>query len=186
MTVTVPVRRIAIEDYLAGEERSDVRHEYVDGDVYAMVGSTAAYNLIAGGLYATLTAHLAGSPCRALLSDMKVRIERAFYYPDVVVSCAPVRPTDVYLSEPVVVVEVLSESTEGRDRFEKRIAHQSLPSLREYVLIAPLQIQVQVYRRTGEGWEHETCTCGDTLRLAALDFTTPVDSLYRSVLDLPT
>ena len=88
-----------------------------------MVRSTAGHNLIAGGFYAAVTAHLSGSSCRAFLSDMKVRVDRAFYYPDVVVTGSDVRPEDVYVTEPVVIVEVLSESTEARDRFEKRLAY---------------------------------------------------------------
>ena len=97
---------------------ASMRHEYVDGAVHAMVRSTAGHNLIAGGFYAAVTAHLSGSSCRAFLSDMKVRVDRAFYYPDVVVTGSDVRPEDVYVTEPVVIVEVLSESTEARDRFE--------------------------------------------------------------------
>jgi len=117
---------LGVEDYLVGEQAAEVRHEYVAGAVYAMVGSTARHNLLALGLAARLHAHLSGSPCKTFISDMKVRSADAFYYPDVVVTCQPVAPDAVYLTEPTMIVEVLSESTDARDRLEKWTAYRAV------------------------------------------------------------
>ncbi|MBA2410909.1 MAG: Uma2 family endonuclease [Gammaproteobacteria bacterium] len=123
------VRRIewlSVEDYLVGEQAAEVRHEYVAGAVYAMGGSTARHNLLALGLAARVHAHLSGSPCETFISDIKVRSADAFYYPDVVVTCQPVAPDAVYLTEPTMIVEVLSESTDARDRLEKWTAYRAV------------------------------------------------------------
>jgi Uma2 family endonuclease len=176
-TVKRPVT-IGIEEYLDGEEHSEVRHEYVDGRVYAMVGATDAHNTIAGNLHAALKHHLRGSGCRAFISDMKVRIGTVFYYPDVMVTCEPRQLKDRYKKAPILLVEVLSETTEGKDRYEKRTAYQGLPSLREYVLVAQDRQHVEVYRRSGEEWEVETLGSGDTLHLTSVDLAVPMDEVY--------
>src|SRR5680860_720037 len=127
---------LSVEDYLAGEQAAKARHQYIDGAICAMDSATARHNRIAVRLASRLESHLAGSPCQTFTSDMKIRTADAFYYPDVVVTRQPVAPEAVYLNEPVLIVEVLSESTEARDRLEKWIAYRALPSLSEYVLIA--------------------------------------------------
>ncbi|MGH8501210.1 MAG: Uma2 family endonuclease [Gammaproteobacteria bacterium] len=180
------VRRIdwlSVEDYLVAEEVAEVRHEYVAGAVYAMVGATARHNRIAVRLASRLESHLAGSPCQTFISDMKVCAADAFYYPDVIVTCQPVAPEAVYLTEPVLIAEVLSESTEGRDRLEKWAAYRALPSLREYVLIAQDRPAVEVYRRNEEGWDQISLDSGETMELVSLDLEVPLDELYAG---LPT
>jgi Uma2 family endonuclease len=181
-TVRRPVT-ISIEEYLDGEEHSEVRHEYVDGRVYAMVGATRAHNTIAANILTALKPHLRGSGCRAFMSDMKVRLDTVFYYPDVMVTCEPSIPKDRYMREPILLVEVLSETTEGKDRYEKRAAYQGLPSLREYVLAAQDKQHVEVYRRSGEEWEVETCGPGDMLRLVSVDLALPMAEVYEDALE---
>jgi Uma2 family endonuclease len=178
------VRRIewlSVEDYLAGEQVATVRHEYVAGSVYAMVGSTVRHNLLAVGLASRLYAHLSDSPCRTFVSDMKVRVADVFYYPDVVVTCRPVAPTAVYLTEPALIAEVLSESTEGRDRLEKWTAYRTLPSLREYVLIAQDGPAVEIFRRAPDGWDQISLGLGEVIDLAAVDLKFPLDELYAGL-----
>jgi Uma2 family endonuclease len=115
-----------------------MKHEYVAGKIIAMVGAGRAHNLIAGNFYRALRDHLRGTACQAFMSDMKVRIGEVFYYPDVMVDCeSPVQSRDAYLSEnPVLIIEVLSPSTEIRDTLEKRFTYQLLASLKEYLLVA--------------------------------------------------
>lgn len=173
---------ISVEDYLAGEALAEVRHEYVAGQVYAMVGSTLRHNSIAGSLFARIKAHLAGSGCRAFMSDVKVRCEHAFYYPDVVVTCAPVDPAAVYLTEPQLIIEVLSESTERHDRLEKGPAYRALPSLREYALVAQDRPALELYRRREGDWDCLIFEDADTVELASVKLSFPLPDLYA---DLP-
>jgi Uma2 family endonuclease len=110
--------KISIDDYLEGELVSDIKYEYVNGEVFAMAGAKRAHNLIAGNIFATLHVHLRGMPCQVFNSNMKVGIlnstEDIFYYPDVHVSCEK-HCDDHYNTEPKLIVEVLSDSTERKD-----------------------------------------------------------------------
>ncbi len=125
-----------IADYLAGEAYSDLRHEYAAGEIYAMVGGTSAHNAITLNLASALRSHLSGSGCRTFMSDMKVRVQDQFYYPDVLVTREPWDKNALYQTQPVLIIEVLSESTEQKDRFHKRAAYQTLDSLKEYMIVA--------------------------------------------------
>lgn len=171
------------EEYLEGEEYSEVKHEYVHGHIYAMVGVSRAHNLLSGNLYAQLHTHLRGTPCRVFIAEMKVRKDNIFYYPDLVVSCHETERHEYYVEEPVLVAEVLSPSTEARDRLDKRLVYQSIPSVQEYVLIAQDKLEVQIYRRTVEGWDLEMYVPGDSVRFAAVEFVCPIEAIYEKVWD---
>jgi Uma2 family endonuclease len=175
-------------EYLEGEKAARVRHEYVDGDVYAMAGGTKAHNEVAGNFYGLLRAHLRGTPCRVFIGDVKVHVawdwRERFYYPDVVVGCEA-GDTDPYVVEqPKLVVEVLSDSTERDDRSDKFYAYRRLTSLKEYVLVAQDMRRVEVYRRE-TGWDLEVYeTEGDfNLRSVGLDLT--LAEVYEGVLQAP-
>jgi Uma2 family endonuclease len=176
---------IGVEDYLAGEERSEVRHEFIAGEVYAMAGGSEEHAILAGNLFAALHAHLRGKGCRAFMADMKVRLqlraEDVFYYPDLMVVCDP-RDTDRYFKRfPKVLVEVLSETTERIDRREKRWSYTQLESLEEYVLVAQDKREVTVYRRSGV-WAPEIVTAADgVLSLPSLEFSLPLTALYEGL-----
>jgi Uma2 family endonuclease len=182
MAVIKKINRISVEEYLAGEKTSDVRHEYVAGAVYAMVGASVLHNLIAGSLFGALRDHLRESPCHVFMSDMKVRTDDVFYYPDVLVTCGTVDPGAYYQTAPILVVEVLSESTEARDRLEKRLAYQKLESLKEYALVAQDKMRIEIFRRTQDGWEVETYSYGDRVRFASIGLETPIESLYEDAI----
>ena len=150
---------VSVADYLAGEAAADRRHEYVAGGVYAMVGGSNAHNLIATNVTGLLHAQLRGGPCRVFNADTKVRIERdsgpRFYYPDASVVCQPNPAADTYNERPVVIVEVLSDSTRRTDEHEKMEAYTALPSLAAYLLFeqdAPVAV---VYRRGASGFTRE-------------------------------
>ena len=153
---------ISVADYLAGEEIARRKHEYVDGTVYAMVGGTVAHSRIASNATGTLHAQLRGQDCQVFNSDIKIRIRQdrgtRFYYPDLSVVCEPNPPGDLYHDAPVVIVEVLSDSTRRLDEYEKREAYLSIDSLRLYVLVEQSTAAALVYRRVGSGFERETYT----------------------------
>ncbi len=174
---------ISAEEYLQGEKYSNAKHEYVDGHIYAMVGTSKAHNLIAGNLYATLRAHLRGSPCQVFIADIKVHVAsaNAFFYPDVLVTCDDEDGHDYYSERPVLIVEVLSDSTQARDTLEKRIAYQSLPSLREYVLVAQDKREVSIYRRADDGWDLEVCAPGDRIDLSSVGLNVELEIFYEGV-----
>ncbi len=160
--------RFTAADYLEGEMHGTVRHEFVDGEVYAMAGAGEAHNLIAGNVFARLRSAVRGGACRVFISDMKLHVAawNAFYYPDVMVVCNTTDNHTHYKESPSVIVEVLSDSTAGIDRREKLLAYRTLASLREYVLIAQDQRQVDVYRRTADGtWLQESLGGDDADRL---------------------
>ncbi len=154
-----------VEEYLAFEKTSPVRHEYVSGQLYARVGGTKKHHRIANDLGVTLNRQFAQRrhPYEAFASDVKVHVNpEVYYYPDVVVACEELaEDEDEYIAEnPVLLVEVLSKRTQRTDRYEKMREYQFLPSLREYLLIEQTHYQVEVYRHTaaGEAWQKEVYT----------------------------
>src|SRR6266567_2592347 len=119
MSAAKKLNLISVEDYLAGELQSPIKHEYLGGVVYAMAGARNAHNLIASNTLGALFGRLRGRPCRLYNSDTKIRIRlpthTRFYYPDVSVICRPNPPTDTFQDDPAVLVEVLSRSTRRID-----------------------------------------------------------------------
>lgn len=174
---------IPVDEYLEGELMSDVRHEYIGGEVYAMVGASDRHNLIAGNLFAALRPHVRGSPCQLFISDMKVRLqvagEDAFYYPDLMLACDRDDRATYYRSRPCLIVEVLSETTERIDRREKLLAYAGIESLREYVLIAQERAEVQIHRRE-DGWRKRRISEGE-VSFECLDVSVPLATLYEDV-----
>ncbi|MCB1876221.1 MAG: Uma2 family endonuclease [Chromatiales bacterium] len=172
------------QDYLDGEQHSEIRHEYLNGKVYAMVGATDRHGLIAGSVFSALRSHLSGGPCQVFIADMKVRVQTAdddrFYYPDVLVSCDPNDREPLYRRSPRLIVAVLSESTERLDRGERFDVLQRVESLMEYVLVAQDDLRVEVFRRE-TGWRSEVCGEGDRVALRSVDLSLPVATIYEDV-----
>lgn len=171
--------------YLEWEARQDNRHEYVAGDVYAMVGVSLRHNVIALNLAVALRQHLAGQPCQVFFGEVKLRVARnnAYYYPDLMVCCGEHRRTAdgaAVVDDPSLVVEVLSPGTESTDRREKLGAYRSLPTLQDYILVSQDKVQVEVCRRTGDiGWQHILLEPGDQLDIPSLGFSLPLTALYE-------
>jgi Uma2 family endonuclease len=180
-------------EYLESEKLAEERHEYVDGQVYAMAGTSRRHNRIAFNIAFNLRLASRDRPCDIHLSDVKARAQRAkaYYYPDVIVSCQQDESDDYYLENPCLIVEVTSKSTEWKDYAEKLIAYQKLASLQVYLIVAQDQPLVTMYYRDEEtGWEVArfdeleqvlTLPCPDcTLTLAdiyeGVDFTQPAES----------
>jgi Uma2 family endonuclease len=173
------------EDYLQFEENSDIKHEYRQGNVYAMAGASNVHVLIAVNLGSLLRNHLRGSGCLPYLSDTKVRIEsiNTYYYPDIAVTCdRRDREFKNFLRHPCLIVEVLSDTTEAFDRGDKFADYRNLESLQEYVLISQNRIQVDCFRRNNLGqWVLYPYRENDTIHLASVDFSFAITSLYEDV-----
>ncbi len=172
---------ISPEQYLAGEELSEERHEYFDGLVYAMSGGTYGHSTLASNLLSLCKTHLKGSGCRASGSDMRLQIDAAncYFYPDITVHCEAVSAKMQALTSARVVVEVLSPSTSHYDQGKKFAAYRQLDSLQEYVLIDSESRNVSVYRRADHGdWIFHAYTHDETLRLVSIDFSVSLTDLY--------
>ena len=172
-------------DYLAYEAQSPVRHEYIAGEIFAMTGASIRHNVIAGNLFAELRTHLKGTPCRALIEGVKLRLrkEQSYFYPDVMVTCEDrlqeLDGQQQIVEAPLVVIEILSPTTEATDRREKLRAYRTLPSLKEYLLVSQEQAQVEIYRRRGDiGWDIITYEPGDTVEIASLELQLGMDEIY--------
>jgi len=175
-------------EYLSFEAQSPTRHEYVAGEVFAMTGTTMRHNAVALNLVSTLRTHLKGSPCRAFMSDIRVRVQRqgAYYYPDIVVNCSDAGQSEdldaVTITDPVLIVEVLSPSTEAIDRREKLIAYRTLPSLVEYVLVSTDRARVEVHRLDGDGkWVKIEYVGDEPVALTSVGLNVAMRSVYEDV-----
>lgn len=174
------------EEYLQLESTSQIKHEYLHGDVYAMAGGSDSHVTIALNLAMMLRNHVRGRGCRVYLSDMKLRVAQrnSFFYPDVLVTCEPRdSQTTHYKRFPMLIVEVLSSSTEAFDRGEKFAAYQSLDSLQEYVLINTHKERVETFRRSEDGvWTLQNYTSMDGIfELKSLQFQGSFEALYEDV-----
>lgn len=147
---------ISEQAYLEQEKTAEVRHEYVNGVMYAMAGASLRHNDIAINITSLLRPLTRGTPCKVNASDVKVRAQRAkaYYYPDVIVSCQRDEADAYYLEKPCLIVEVTSKSTEWIDFTEKTVAYQKLASLQVYLIVAQDQPQVTMFYRDAEGaWD---------------------------------
>jgi Uma2 family endonuclease len=173
------------EEYLQLETHSPTKHEYFDGEIFAMAGATDAHVTIAGNLFADLRSHLRGSGCRIFISDMKARIDKRnrFFYPDILVTCDPRdTETDTYKRFPKLIVEVLSKSTESFDRGDKFNDYQTLDHLQEYVLINTQHRRVEIFRRHTDGlWLFQNYDDGETFQLKSIHYTGTFEMLYEDV-----
>lgn len=179
-----------VEEYLAEENLSSTRHEYLGGVVYAMSGGRNVHNQVATNISSSLWSRLRGGRCRAFNSDTKIRLRLPghvrFYYPDVSVVCRQNSPDDTFQDEPVLVVEVLSASTKRTDEGEKREAYLTIPSLCLYLLVDPDLPQVVVFRRTDQGFAREVWSHKEAvIPLPELKVELPLADIYDG-LDSPT
>ena len=184
--VAQPVSRawISPEEYLDAEDRAEVKNEYLGGNVYAMAGGTRRHNQMTGNIYAELQKQLEGKSCRPFIGDVKVRIDIAkdtyFYYPDVMVGCNPKDNHPLYLTEPKVIVEVLSPSTERIDRREKFFIYQRIESFDTYLLVDQEKREVTVYRKN-VGWTAEVLQDQGEIALDSIGCRLSLERIYRDV-----
>ncbi len=172
---------ISEQDYLEGELLSDIRHEYIEGEVYAMVGAHKYHNQIVMTVSNVFYNHLLGKPCQPYASDMKVKIDRKYFYPDVMVDCSQV-DADYYIEQPSIIVEVLSKSTRQHDKTVKRLAYFQIASLKEYVLIEQDFVEIEFWSRDENNyWQQSVYYLGDDITFHSIDLTVSVEDIYRQV-----
>jgi Uma2 family endonuclease len=166
-------------EYLASEPDAEVRHEYIAGRVYAMAGATTNHNRITANVLGELRNHLKGIPCEAFASDMRAKVTKDYYYPDVVVVCNHIEEKGI-TSAPMIIVEVLSQSTRKRDLTTKLLQYINLPSLQEYVLIEQDIVRIQVLRKRTD-WKPEEYSLGDSIAFESINLTLPIEEIYDRV-----
>jgi Uma2 family endonuclease len=180
--------RYSYSEYLALEEGSLVRHEFLDGEIYAMAGGTPTHAALAANIIRLVGAQLPPR-CRAYTSDLRVRVPATGLstYPDVSVVCGQtIRAVDdrLAVTNPLLVVEVTSASTEEYDRREKVGHYQQLPSLQEIMVVSHREAELVVHRRNTDGpWEVTRVHSGQAVQLASIDVTLAVDEVYRDRLE---
>jgi len=187
---------ITPDEYLALEERAAVKHEYLDGVIYAwqgygpaaMAGGSRVHNEIVQNLVVALRPAIRGGPCRTFATDMRlhVRAKDAFFYPDIMITCSV---TDLagdgtrvnVISEPIAIMEVLSESTEAFDRGEKFETYKLIPTLREYLLVPTAGRCIEAYRRQPDGSWALLRYDGIPVEIQSLNCTVTPDAIFESL-----
>lgn len=188
--VTHPFERISVDDYLLGEQQTDIKHEYLDGQVVAMGGASRAHGLLVMSLSALLLPAARQKHCQLFAADMKLRLDHDgasyIYYPDLVLSCDPADRDPLFVRTPCLLVEVLSPSTERIDTREKLLAYRLLPSLREYLLLRQDTLHAELYQRRDDGgWTHQRLKQpDDAFSLLCLQVSVSLRDIYADIPEL--
>lgn len=177
---------VSPEIYLEGERVSPIKHEYRNGQIYAMVGAKKPHLVLTSNLTKLLGNHLENSPCLVLTSDIKVRLEEAncYYYPDIAVVCdeREINSTDDFILYPILIVEILSKSTEAFDRGDKFIDYQTCPTVQEYLLIHQNKKTVECYRKNSSSdWEMTLYQGEDQVYFSSINYEASLESIYHKV-----
>lgn len=180
MSLKYKVDSVTIQDYLEGELHGEIKHEYINGQVYAMAGASSNHNRLVANLSRQLGNHLRHTPCEPFASDMKVQVNDDFYYPDVLVVCNHKGNDFGVTDAPILIVEVLSKATRKIDQTLKRKAYQNLASLQEYIVIEQDCVDVEVCRRKNH-WQSQHYFMGDQLHIEQIDCRIPVEMIYERV-----
>lgn len=174
-------------EYLALERESELKHEYVNGEVYAMAGGTPEHGRLAANFIGLVRAALRDRPCSVFSSDVRVHIKdtKRSTYPDLTIVCDELRRADSdpdAIVNPRIIVEVLSDSTEATDRGDTWAHYQRIDSLMEYVLVSQHEPRVEIFRRTDAGWAYEEHRAGGRVALPSIDASIEVAELYKDPL----
>jgi Uma2 family endonuclease len=176
---------ISPDDYLKGEETSPIKHEYRQGEVYAMAGASNTHVVISLNIASRLRNHLRGSGCQAYISDTKAHIEsrNTYYYPDIIVSCDQRdKAFQNFIRHPCLIIEVLSPSTEAFDRGDKFADYRQMESLQEYVLVSQNRPNIDCFRRNQDGqWVLYPYSKEQEIYLASIDFRCAIADVYEDV-----
>jgi Uma2 family endonuclease len=181
------IERYTPQQYLEMERKADFKSENCDGYITAMACASREHNLIAGNLHGEIRSQLKGRPCEVYMSDMRLLVSPTglYTYPDVMALCGDAQFEDSEvdtLLKPMLIVEVLSDSTESYDRGKKFGHYRRLPSLREYVLVAQDEVKVERYARRGNDWVlTEMNDLDDTLQLTSIECQIPLREIYARV-----
>lgn len=174
-------------EYLAQERAGETKHELINGEIYDMTGGTTEHARLASRMTLALGAALRGRPCAVFSADLLVRVLATgmVTYPDLSVICGRMErdPEDKNVAvNPIILVEVLSDSTEQKDRGEKFAHYRRIPSLMEYVLVSQHEPRIEVFRRTEAGWILSEATAGESIKLVSIDGELSVDAVYANAL----
>lgn len=178
---------MTVEEYLAFEEKSRTKHEYMGGEIIAMAGVKRNHSLISSNLNYRLQSQLEDTNCEVHIADFRVQVQDDHYvYPDAIVVCGEVKlADDVFdtLTNPTIIFEILSKSTERRDRHEKKDDYLQLPSLQEYVLVSQNKVQVEHFvRKSKNQWMFTIYTeIDDVLKLDSIKCQIPLVQIYQRV-----
>lgn len=187
----LPVRGMVMTaaEFLAWEALQDERHDFVNGEIFAMAGAEDRHVTVSGNLYLALRRHLAGTPCRAFIADMKVLCEASssFFYPDVVVTCSATDRADRLVKrEPTLIIEVLSPGTAAYDRGEKFAHYRRIPALKELALVDLESRRTDVYSKGDDGlWVLHPFEVGADVTLASMGLTITAAELFAEVDESP-
>jgi len=176
--------KISVEDYLEGEKHSQIKHEYIEGEVYAMAGTSDNHARITGNIYVALSIHLRDSNCEPFTTEIKVQVTRnVYYYPDVFVSCEEDPDNPYFRNAPVLIIEVTSPSTANVDRREKLLFYQQMPSVQEYAVVDQHRVNVELHRRQPDGrWiTYFFDASDDEIEFQSVGLTMPITEIYRRV-----
>lgn len=180
MSAVIKSKSLKVDDYLKQELISEIKHELIDGHAYAMTEGSVSHNRLAMNLYRQLGNHLENSPCDVFSSDMKLRIDSNFFYPDVMVDCRFDETEPYFATTPIIIVEVLSKSTRKTDKTIKLLSYTTLQTLQEYVVIEQDFVDVEVFRRNNN-WRSNHYFPGDNVAFESIDLSIPVVDIYRRV-----
>lgn len=180
MNAVIQKRNISETEYLELEENSSIKHEYINGEMWAMAGASLAHNILTSSVSRHFGNHLDGTRCTAVSSDLKVKAGHSFFYPDVVVLCSDENNDDYYTDKPRLIVEVLSKSTQRADKSFKFTAYKTIATLQEYVLIEQEVAEIMVCRRNNS-WAAEFFFLGDDVTFESIGLTLPVETIYQRV-----
>lgn len=176
---------LTFEQYLAFEEASPLRHEFVDGEVYAMSGANRRHAIIVNNIMKVLLPATERGPCAAFTQSLKLRIGDDVYYPDVMVACSPTDTDDRWAVEPCLLIEITSPSTARIDKREKVQAYRTIPSLRSYVIVEQAWRRVVRYWRDAEGvWQEEDLHGEGTVALPCPEVTLTLQQIYEGLAPL--
>ncbi|QNP28837.1 Uma2 family endonuclease [Cylindrospermopsis curvispora] len=177
--------KLTPEEYFVWEEKQLLRHEYINGEVYAMTGGTQNHGRIASNIIFIVKGHLRGSGCQVGNSDCRVNIleTKDYVYPDVSVTCDERDRTAIQaIQYPCLIVEVLSPSTASYDRGDKFRLYRRNPSLQDYLLVDAEKIAIDLYRKNDRGnWEIFNYQSGDNIELQSIDLSFPIQSVYEDI-----
>ena len=170
---------VSEQEYLDGEQLTEIKHEYINGEVYAMAGAHRNHVRLADNIMLQFMNHLKGKSCQPFSSDLKIKIGKNFFYPDVMVDCSD-DEYDYYTESPTIIVEVLSKSTRQKDRTLKRDLYLTIPTLQEYVLIEQDFVDVEIQRRAN-GWQSEHFYLDQDVYFQSIDLIVKVADIYDRV-----
>ncbi len=170
---------MSLDEFLAWERDQPEKHEYAGGVITMMTGASLAHATITMNVAFALRQALRGTGCRPFVNDAKVIASDSVRYPDIVVTCEPVTGTDDIVPEPIIVIEVISPSTEREDRGRKKFDYFATPSIRQYAIIEQDERLIDLYTRTGDRWSDEIVEGDAVLKLSSIGVAISLDTIYE-------